>query len=70
MPAAETLPFPQGEGITIPQGLDLGAYLDRHDRDPAFRMVEIGHGPAPVTYLQPNGFTGQRSYDRNRSRTA
>jgi hypothetical protein len=50
------------EALPVPQGLDLAAHLERHDHQPIFRMVEIGHGTAPVAYQQPTGFTGQRSY--------
>lgn len=41
---------------------DLETYLDWRAQDPAFVMVEFGHGDYPVAYDQPGGFTGQRAY--------
>jgi len=42
--------------------LPLESYLFSRDQDSEFLMLELGHGPYPVAFQQPGGFTGNRAY--------
>jgi hypothetical protein len=55
--------LPERLGATRPyiRELDVVEHLDQRAENPAFIMVEFGHGGVPTAYKQPS-FTGGRAY--------